>query len=168
MRTRIITRGAGSRRRDGGGDASPSRRPSRRPEAPKMRRGGRSRSKGFDRPPLCEEARAMPGSEQEDRDDNRDVWRGCTRSRGSSLGHDVRRSTPIRANKLINFLRPKTIQYCQDALFATSSKNFFIPRLFRLSAQNSAALCFSTSRLTRLAKTSLGNSLYSLRVCWSS
>ncbi len=34
--------------------------------------------------------------------------------------------------------------------------------------KNSAALCFSTSRLTRSAKTSLGNSLYSLRVSRSS
>jgi hypothetical protein len=33
----------------------------------------------------------------------------------------------------------------QVALFATSSKYIFIPLLFRLSAQNRAALCFSTS-----------------------
>jgi hypothetical protein len=33
----------------------------------------------------------------------------------------------------------------QVALFATSSKYFFIPLLFRLSAQNRAALYFSTS-----------------------
>jgi hypothetical protein len=38
------------------------------------------------------------GSEQEDRDDNRDVWHKSTRSRGSSLGHDVRRLMPIRTN----------------------------------------------------------------------
>jgi len=37
-------------------------------------------------------------------------------------------------------------KYCgQVALFATSSKNFFMPLLFHLSAQNRAALCFSTS-----------------------
>ncbi len=69
----------------------------------------------------------------------------------------------------MKFLCPRTIQYFQDALFATSSKYFFIPLLFHhLSAQNSAALCFSTSWLTCLVKTSLGNSLYSLWVSRSS